>query len=75
MARDAPPDKGLVIINGRRGVGICKKSKIGEHILDRKSLAPDAEKMLTLTIKAQSVGKSLQALIIPSFAPKIKDEK
>lgn len=75
VARDAPPDNGLITIRGKIPEGIFKNSNIGERSLDMKSLAPDESKMLTPTTNAQSVGRSLQALEIPSFAPVKNEEK
>ena len=60
---------------GRMSEGICKKLQIGESALAKKSVAPDADSMLTPTIRAQRVGSSFIALIAPSFAPLKNDEK
>ena len=61
VARDAPPDNGLITIRGKIPEGIFKNSNMGERSLDMKSLAPDESKMLTPTTNAQSVGRSLQS--------------
>lgn len=75
VAREAPPDKGRVMISGSIPEGICKKSQAPDKSPVKKSLAPEAVNILTPTTNAHKVGRSLQALIAPDFAPSKNEEK
>ena len=74
-AIDAPPDNGLVIAKEKISLGIFKKSHTGLSIFTKRSLIPDAEKIEIETERAHIVGKSPQAVFMPSVAPALKDEK
>lgn len=63
------------MINGNKSEGISRIEKTGDNAPHKKSLAPEDVKILMLTIKAHSVGSSLQALNAPSFAPSMNEAK
>ena len=75
VAIDALPEIGRVIISGKMSEGSPILLKSGASISLIKSQAPEAVNILTATIRAHIVGKSEKALLHPSFAPLINDEK
>ena len=75
VAIEALPERGLVKINVKISEGTPKRSSNGRSTPAISSDAPDAESMLTPTIKAHIVGRSEKLDFTPSLAPSKNEEK
>lgn len=74
-AREALPENGRKISNGKISLGIPMREKIGAKSLDIASQRPEPRSILTETMSAHIEGRSENAPLAPFAAPSKKQEK